>query len=100
MPNETTGVKVSDNDVLFTDNTDGDVSTTAHGYAPKAPNDATKKLDGTGAYSLPTLLSIPASAPTVAASQLGFSVNTGTNKLVITLKYADGTAKTAEISLT
>lgn len=35
------------------DNTDLDVSTTAHGLAPKAPNDANKFLDGTGAYSKP-----------------------------------------------
>lgn len=35
------------------DNTTNDVSTSAHGYAPKAPNDATKYLDGTGAYSVP-----------------------------------------------
>lgn len=97
---ETIGVTVNDTDVLFTDVATGDVSTSAHGFAPKAPNDAAKKLDGTGAWSLPTLLTIPASPPTVAASQLGFSVDTGTNKLVITLKYANGTAKTAEISLT
>lgn len=32
------------------DNTTNDVSTTKHGYAPKAPNDATKFLDGTAAY--------------------------------------------------
>jgi len=35
------------------DNTDLNVSITAHGLAPKAPNDATKYLDGTGAYSVP-----------------------------------------------
>jgi hypothetical protein len=35
------------------DNTTGNVSITRHGYAPKAPNDATKYLDGTGAYSVP-----------------------------------------------
>lgn len=29
------------------------VSTSKHGFAPKAPNDATKYLDGTGAYSVP-----------------------------------------------
>jgi hypothetical protein len=33
--------------------TTNDVSITAHGFAPKAPNDATKFLDGTGAYSTP-----------------------------------------------
>lgn len=38
---------------LDVDTTAGDVSTTKHGYAPKAPNDATKFLDGTGAYSTP-----------------------------------------------
>lgn len=32
------------------DNTTNDVSTTKHGYVPKAPNDATKVLDGTGAW--------------------------------------------------
>ena len=35
------------------DNTDLDVSTTAHGLAPKLPNDATKYLDGTGNYTVP-----------------------------------------------
>lgn len=35
------------------DNTDLDVSTSAHGLVPKAPNDATKYLDGTGAWSVP-----------------------------------------------
>ena len=42
-----------DTNVTFTDNTTGNVSTTAHGYAPKLPNDATKYFDGTGAYSVP-----------------------------------------------
>ena len=36
-----------------TDITTNNVSTTKHGLAPKAPNDATKFLDGTGAYSTP-----------------------------------------------
>lgn len=35
------------------DNTDLDVSITLHGLCPKAPNDATKYLDGTGAYTVP-----------------------------------------------
>jgi len=36
-----------------TDITTLNVSTSAHGLAPKLPNDATKYLDGTGAYSVP-----------------------------------------------
>ena len=35
------------------DNSDLDVSIDTHGLAPKAPNDATRYLDGTGAYSIP-----------------------------------------------
>lgn len=34
-------------------NTDLNVSTTKHGLCPALPNDATKYLDGTGAYSVP-----------------------------------------------
>jgi len=36
------------------DNTDLNASTTKHGLCPKLPNDATKYLDGTGAFSVPT----------------------------------------------
>lgn len=43
-----------DSDLVFSDITTNDVSTTKHGFTPKAPNDATKYLDGTGAYSVPT----------------------------------------------
>lgn len=39
--------------LTFTDITTNNVSTTKHGFAPKSPNDATKYLDGTGAYSVP-----------------------------------------------
>lgn len=39
--------------VTFTAITTNNVSTTKHGYAPVLPNDATKYLDGTGAYSVP-----------------------------------------------
>ena len=44
---------VREADLSITDVTTKDVSTSAHGFAPKAPNDATKYLDGTGAYSVP-----------------------------------------------
>lgn len=44
--------------IAFTDITTGDVSTTTHGYAPKAPNDAAQVLLGTGAWG-----SAPASTP-------------------------------------
>lgn len=44
---------VTEAKITLVDNTTNNVSTSAHGFAPKAPNDATKYLDGTGAYSVP-----------------------------------------------
>lgn len=46
--------KVTEAMQVLADNTTQDVSTSKHGYAPKLPNDATKYLDGTGAYSVPS----------------------------------------------
>lgn len=45
---------VVESDQSLSDVTTWNVSTSRHGYVPKAPNDATKFLDGTGAYSTPT----------------------------------------------
>jgi len=45
--------RVTDIILVTSDVIDNNVSTGKHGFAPKAPNDATKYLDGTGAYSVP-----------------------------------------------
>ncbi len=45
---------VVENDITLANNTTNNVSITKHGFAPIAPNDATKFLDGTGAYSTPS----------------------------------------------
>lgn len=39
--------------ITFTDITTNNASTSKHGFAPKYPNDSTKYLNGTGAYSVP-----------------------------------------------
>ncbi len=44
---------LSDATITTSDITTNNVSITKHGFAPKAPNDATKYLDGTGAYTVP-----------------------------------------------
>lgn len=44
---------VTDALLSTSDVTTNNVSTSKHGFAPKAPNDATKYLDGTGAWSVP-----------------------------------------------
>jgi hypothetical protein len=43
----------SEAQLSFTDITTNNVSTSKHGFTPKLPNDATKYLDGTGAYTVP-----------------------------------------------
>ena len=50
----------NDTDVAFTDNTTGNVSTSAHGFAPKAPNDTQKFLRGDASYAIPTILDLGA----------------------------------------
>lgn len=40
-------------DLSLSDVTTNDVTTGRHGFAPKLPNDSSKYLDGTGAYSVP-----------------------------------------------
>lgn len=44
---------VVESDITLANNTTNNVSTTAHGFAPILPNDATKFLNGTGGYTVP-----------------------------------------------
>jgi len=45
--------RLTENGLWLRDNTIANVSASRHGFAPKLPNDATKYLDGTGAWSTP-----------------------------------------------
>ena len=45
---------VAESEVTFTDITTNDVSTTKHGFTPKAPNDTTKFLRGDATWAVPT----------------------------------------------
>ncbi len=47
------GGQIVEGSINFTDITTGNVSITKHGFVPKLPNDATKYLDGTGAFTIP-----------------------------------------------
>lgn len=47
------GGTLAESALALTDITTDNVSTSAHGFAPKLPNDATKYFDGTGVYSVP-----------------------------------------------
>lgn len=83
---------LSDATISTTDITTNNVSTSKHGFAPKAPNVATQYLDGTGAYSTPASggVSVPnvvqivcngngATTLTVAAAAAGHSFILFTN---------------------
>lgn len=68
-----------------TDITTNNVSTTKHGLAPKAPNDATKYLDGTGAYSVPAGGGGGGAVNSVTAGDTSIVVGgTGTNPTIVT----------------
>lgn len=54
-PSVIPAVAVTDATISVTDILTNNVSTSKHGFAPKLPNDSTKFLDGTGAYSVPTV---------------------------------------------
>lgn len=57
---------VAESELTFTDITTNNVTSSAHGFAPKLPNDATKYLNGAGLYSTP-LTRGQAVAPMVGA---------------------------------
>ena len=63
----------SEAQISFTDITTNNVSTSKHGYTPKLPNDATKYLDGTGAYSVP-----PGTGGGITHSYIGYNTIGGT----------------------
>lgn len=46
--------KIREEQMSFRDVTTGNVSSSAHGLAPKNPGDATKFLNGSGTYTKPT----------------------------------------------
>jgi hypothetical protein len=73
---------VIEDDQFLVDVTTWNVSITAHGYVPKAPNDATLFLDGTGAWSAPAN---PGSwVPTVDGSEPPVFITDGAGVLIFT----------------
>ncbi len=75
-------------DLGLTNITTANVTTSAHGFAPILPNDATKYLDGTGAYTVP-----PGTGSSVLFSQSTTLTNSqilGLGTTPITLVTASG----------
>lgn len=86
----TLAVSIAESNLTLTDITTNNVSTSEHGFAPKLPNDATKFLNGTGGYTVPSgagdaLVANPLSqfAATTSAQLAGvLSDETGTGAAV------------------
>lgn len=70
---------VTEAELTLADNTTGDVSTSRHGFAPKAPNDTTKFLRGDAAWAVPAHASLSGIAPswTAVSSFSNSWVNSG-----------------------
>lgn len=86
-------------DLSLSDVTTDDVSITKHGFAPKAPNDATKFLDGTGAYTVPPSGGTTAYAPgTTSIADGHFLVMS--NHLILTSTQRLTAAGNARLRLT
>lgn len=58
--------------LVLTDVTTNNATTSAHGFVPKLPNDATKYYDGTGSYSVPSFGNLTGAVTSVGlATSLG-----------------------------
>jgi hypothetical protein len=60
----TDSAKIPESSLNLTDVTTGNVSTSAHGFVPKAPNDTAKFLRGDGAWGVPSVFGVQVSDAT------------------------------------
>jgi hypothetical protein len=81
---------IAESNLTLTDVTTANVSTTAHGFTPKLPNDATKFLNGTGTYTVP-----PAGGKDVRVA----SANPALTFSSSSTSYVDITGMTCTLSL-
>lgn len=88
--------KVTEAMQVLADNTTQNVSITKHGYAPKAPNDATKFLNGVGGYTVPSGAGTVTATGTLTANKA--IIGNGTTD--VTVSAASGVAHLASGVLT
>lgn len=84
---------VSEANLSTSDVTTLDVSTTKHGFAPKAPNDAAKFLDGLGAYSVPPGYLITLNLAVGNSPADGQTLYLGADTAVFRTTYADASLR-------
>jgi len=76
---------ISDATITTTDITTNDVSITKHGFAPKAPNDSSKFLNGVGAWAVPAGSGdmVLASVQTVTGAKTFGTIGGAVGKLIL-----------------
>jgi len=92
---------LTESDLSLSDVTTLNVSTTKHGFVPKAPNDATKFLNGVGAFAVPAYpVTLKASGVASNANSITISsldLNADEQYLAI-IKYVNGNSRSAGTS--
>jgi hypothetical protein len=78
--------------ITFTDIPTGDVSISAHGYAPRLPNDPAKFLNGTGSYTVPAGSGGSSVSAAIAVADLVFG---GTTTVGVSPDFSRGDHKHA-----
>jgi hypothetical protein len=84
---------VTEAKLLIADNTTGNLSITAHGFAPKAPNDVTKALIGDGTWGAPVAAG---NGVSVAGKTVSIAALTSANVVggdLVVLRTADSAAR-------
>ena len=67
----------AESEITFTDITTNNVSTSKHGFVPKAPDDSQKYLDGTGGWTSLTLNKLDATAAPTTGDDTGDGYSVG-----------------------
>ena len=96
-------IAVSDAALSTSDVTTNNATTAKHGFAPKYPNDATKYLDGTGAYTVPAgggMVKIAKVVTTSSQATIAFNSIAGTyTDLLLVISGRDTNAGVASAGL-
>lgn len=73
--------------LTFTDITTNDVTTSKHGFTPKAPNDTTKYLRGDATWAITTAITIATEQATTSGTSIDFTgIPSGTKRVTVMLE--------------
>lgn len=88
---------VTEAKITLADNTTNNVSSSKHGLTPKTPNDSSKFLDGTGAWSRPAAINLAGVATTSGTAQGFTSIPAGVTEIELMLDAVSETGSTSNL---